>query len=160
MSSKRFRIRQEFWLDVNKPRGLELAELIDELKQGRVYSQAIRDGLRLIADLWRGRVDVLLELFPWVEAAFYDRFLEQQPASESALTRQLARLEQLLVEQGSVPVSSVTSPATGGPKALTVPAVAAPAFDDDGPDLLPIRKAKSSGQAAQNFLDSAFALQN
>ena len=163
MAKNRFRLQFKFWLDVSKAEELHLAELIDELKQGRVFSQAIRDGLRLIANLWQGKVEVLLALFPWVEDYFFQRFLEQQPSSEYALAEQIARLERLLLEQDAASGQSLAQPVAatnGGPKPMTVTQVAAPAFDDNQATLLPIRKAKSDSQAAQNFLNSAFALQN
>ena len=63
--SKRFRLMYKFWLDVNKPDEFELAEQIDELKVGHTFTRTIRDGLRLIQSLRQGRVDVLLEMFPF-----------------------------------------------------------------------------------------------
>lgn len=158
MGQKRFRIRQEFWLNVAKPDELELADLIDDLKRGRVFSQAIRDGLRLVVDLWRGNLDVLLELFPWVEEVLYNRFLEAQPAPEQGLQDQLAKLERLLIEQGYKPVEPVAA-ASAGPKPLAVSKAPAPVIDDDlGGVELVVKKAKSDGRASQNFLDSAFNL--
>ena len=58
-----------FWLDCDKDDELLIAEEIDTLKQERSFSKTIRDGIRLISDLRRGNVDVLLELFPEVKAA-------------------------------------------------------------------------------------------
>lgn len=62
--AKSFRKRFMFWLDLNKRDEQDLAEQIDELKEQRGFAKAIRDGLRLLIDLRRGNVDVLLELFP------------------------------------------------------------------------------------------------
>lgn len=61
-----FRRQFVFWLDDMRPEESTLIDFIDELKQQRGYARAIRDGLRLIQDLRRGRVDVLIELFPHV----------------------------------------------------------------------------------------------
>ena len=161
MSSKRFRIQYKFWLDVNKADEYQLAEIIETLKQGRAFSQVIRDGIRLVVDLLNGNLTVLLALFPWVEDAFYQHFLEQQTDKDTAIQEQLARLERLLIEQGNTPITSVSqavTAASGSPKATTVPKIAAPVFDDDDGEGLVIKKAKSDGRSAQNFLDSAFNL--
>lgn len=63
-----FRKRFIFWLDLDKPDQLKLAEDIETLKADRHYSKTIRDGIRLIIDLRAGRTDVLFELFPWMIA--------------------------------------------------------------------------------------------
>ena len=162
MTTKRFRLQYKFWLDVNKADEHQLAEIIEDLKQGRVFTQALRDGIRLIVDLLNGNLDVLLALFPWIEDAFYQRFLEQQPAQDFTIQEQLARLERLLIEQGNTPISTLAEPvaatSSGRPKPMVVPQIASPAFDDnDGVELV-IKKAKSDGRSAQNFLDSAFSL--
>ena len=153
MSKKRFRLQFKFWLDANKPDEYRLAEIIDDLKLRGTFSRAVRDGIRLMVDLWNGNLDVLLELFPGVENAFYERFTRQQPVPEVAIHEQLARLESLLLQQGNTPVVNTNS----GPKPLNVPKIAGPQFDD-ADDLIVVKKAKSDGKSAQNFLDSAFSL--
>ena len=153
MAKSRFRLQYKFWLDLNKPHEKELAELIEDLKEQRSFSGVVRDGIRLIVDLWHGNLDVLLELFPGVETAFYERFQQQQPVPEVAIHEQLARLESLLLQQGNTPVATANS----GPKPMNVPQIAGPT-DDGAEDLIVIKKAKSDGKSAQNFLDSAFSL--
>jgi hypothetical protein len=151
MAKQRFRLQFKFWLDMNKADEHALAEQIENLKQGGAFTKAIRDGIHLIVDLWQGNLDVLLTLFPWVEEAFYQRFTEHQ--SETSIQTQLARLEKLLIEQGSMPISS--NPYQ--PKKLIAPQIAAP-MQDDADELLRIKKAKSDSTSAQNFLDAAFGL--
>lgn len=151
MAKERFRLQFKFWLDVNKADEYHIAELIDELKRGGAFSKAIRDGLRLIADLWRGNLDVLLTLFPWVEDAFYERFAAQQPDTDDALQQRLDSLEKLLLQQGNVPLETAVS----GPKPL---AKGVPKSDTPDDDLLVMRKAQSDGSSSRNFLDSAFSL--
>ena len=56
-----------FWLDATKADEDELIDQIEILKQQRLFAKTIRDGIRLICDLRAGQVDVLFELFPWVE---------------------------------------------------------------------------------------------
>lgn len=160
MSAPRFRLQFKFWLNVNKADEYELASIIDELKQGGSFTKAIRDGLRLIVDLWQGRVEVLLALFPWVEDYFFERFSEARPISDQAIVAQLAKLEQLLVEQGNKPISSIE--VTGGNPKPLIPdgkprTLAVPDRDDDEVALV-VNKAASDGKSAQNFLDSAFGL--
>lgn len=71
MADKRDRIRENFWLDVNKPDERALADLIDRLKQQKQYAATVRDGIWLVDDLRNGRLDVLFSLFPYVKELFY-----------------------------------------------------------------------------------------
>jgi hypothetical protein len=156
----RFRLQHKFWLDVTKQADLQIAELIDKLKQDKLFTQTIRDGIRLICDLRAGRLDVLFELFPWVEDYYFQRFSEARPDSDQAIVAQLVKLEQLLVEQGDKPIPSIA--ATGGNAKPPIPdgkprTLAAPDRDDDEVALV-VNKAASDGKSAQNFLDSAFGL--
>lgn len=157
MAANRFRLKFMFWLDVSKSDELGLAEMVDDLKEKRLFSKTLRDGIRLICDLRAGNLDVLLELFPWVRAE-----MPQQPAAEASLQQQLERLERLLIEQGNTPIMATSQPTAapnGGIKKLAVPQIAPPVFDDDDDVELVVRKAKDDGSSARNFLESAFALQ-
>ena len=149
MATARFRLQIKFWLDLHKTEERDLADLIAELKQARTFSRVVRDGIRLVTDLWRGNLDVLLMLFPWVEEAFYQRFAEQQPESDRAIQAHLARLEQLFLEQGNRPVT-----VTGGLKPL---AAMSQSNEEEG-NLLVVKQAQSDGNSAQNFLEAAFGL--
>lgn len=62
-----FRERFMFWLDLNKPEEYQIAEIVFELKQQRSFAQTVRDGIRLIVSLRAGKLDVLFELFPWIQ---------------------------------------------------------------------------------------------
>jgi len=155
MAADRFRLQYKFWLDMNKPDEEALAEVIDELKQDRTYTRVVRDGIRLVVDLWRGRVEVLLALFPWVEDYFYQRFKEQHVADNDAIAQQLQRLEKLLVAQGNQPIAS-------GPKPLNVPRVASPKHDDNADDVALLKasmRKDMSTDSAENFLKSMMNLQ-
>lgn len=151
MAKGRFRLQFKFWLDVNKPEEYALAEIIADLKENKTFSKVIRDGIRLIWSLGQGDLDVLLTLFPWVEDTFYERFKEQQPASDSVLQQQLARLERRLVEQGSVAVET-------SPKKLVIPEPALPLVEDTSENLLVVKRMPSERESARNFLDAAFNL--
>lgn len=63
----RFRLQFKFWLDVNKPDEHALAELCEDLKRRGLYTKTVRDGISLANDLSKGRLDVLLTLYPWVK---------------------------------------------------------------------------------------------
>jgi len=166
MPAKRFRLRQVFWLDVNKPDEETLADTINDLKRQRAFTATVRDGIRLICDLRRGSLDVLFELFPWVRAEFLDymqaclRRQALQPdtaAAEQRLEQQLARLEQLLLQQASAPAGPRLIEALGP---LAVPKAVGPVSDEDDAALVTVTKAKVDGaHIAQNFIRSMMALQ-
>ena len=150
-AKSRYRVMHKFWLDITKNTEEWLDEQITQLKQQRAYTEAVRDGLRLILDLRAGRLDVLFELFPWVRAEFLDYMQALQPASDHALQKRLDSLETLLLQQGNVPIET-------GPKKLLAPQTAPPRDDDFDDNLLVIKQAKSERESARNFLDSAFNL--
>jgi hypothetical protein len=143
----------KFWLDLTKDSEEQIDEQIYGLKQNRTYTKTIRDGIRLICDLKAGRLDVLFELFPWVKSELLDHLTSQPVDSDFVLREQLARLEQLLLHQGNQPIGTTQA----GPKQMNIPHVATPRFDDLT-DQVVLKKARSDGQAVQNFLDSAFTL--
>lgn len=149
------RYKFNFWLDCNKDDELLLAEQVDQLKRERLFTRTIRDGIRLIADLRAGRLDVLFELFPWVRAEFMATL---SPTTD--IQQQLARLETLLLAQGHQPVAHVTPDSgRGGPKPLGTRPPATPVNDDDDFPELVVKKQADNHQVAHNFLRSVFALQ-
>lgn len=156
MSVSRFRLRHVFWLDVNKPDEAELAETISYLKEQRSFAATIRDGIRLVCDLRAGRLDVLLELFPWMAKELAAS--HPSDSSTSKLERQLERLEQMMLYQGN---SGANPAPPGGPKPLAASQhLPGPLYDDDEADPgLNIRK-DTSTQAAQNFINSMMSLQH
>lgn len=72
------RIGFKFWLNMNKADEEAIADQIELLKNERSFTEVIRDGIRLICDLRKGKLDVLFELFPWVRAEFMDYMREIQ----------------------------------------------------------------------------------
>lgn len=144
------RYRFSFWLDAGKDDELLLAEEIDQLKQGRAFTATIRDGIRLMVDLRAGRLDVLFELFPWVQ----DRLNAGKGGDVGELKDKISQLEKLLISHGS---TQIMQPA--GPKPLARPATTKPVFDEDDGDLITVSEAKGDGNSVHNFLRSAFALQ-
>lgn len=156
MASNRYRLRFTFWLDMLKSDEREIADEIELLKNERGFAKTIRDGIRLICDLRKGRVDVLFELFPWVKAEFIAGVQSQETAGEKALREQLKRIEQQLLQQGNTPLQLPSSTSQTGPKALAVPQFDAPVYDDK--DDLVVKKDTSTA-SAQNFLNSMMGLQ-
>ncbi len=146
------RYRFSFWLDANKDDELLLAEEIDLLKRQRTYTSTIRNGIRLISDLRAGRLDVLFELFPWVQVEFLAHLQPAQSSAEIEMQRRLERVESLLLAQGNTPISG-----QGVGKSLLKGTVTPPVYDEDDTDLLVVRK--STVNSAQNFLDAVMALQ-
>lgn len=142
-----YRVQHRFWLDLDNPDEATLNDLTVQLRKGRTFTATIRDGIRLVCDLRRGKLDVLFELFPWVRAEFLDYMQSLQPdksAAEARLEQQLARLEKLLLQQA-------------GPRPMSLPR---PAVDEDDAALVKVTKAKVDGkQITQNFIRSMMALQ-
>lgn len=151
MVAKSYRVQHKFWLDITREEQDRLDEQIRRLKQERTFVATIRDGIRLMCDLRRGKLDVLFELFPWVRAEFLDYMQALQPdksATEQRLEQQLARLEKLLLQQANAPA---------GPRPMALPR---PAADEDDTALLTVTKAKVDGrQITQNFINSMMRLQ-
>lgn len=149
-----YRVMHKFWLDLDKPDEEEINQLIDYHKRQRQFSRVVRDGIRLMWSLGQGNLDVLFELFPWVMDTFYQRALAEHSPQGGPLVEQLARLEQLLLEQGNKPVAT----SSGGPKPLAVSSPSKPRQVEEDEIIVPIKKAKTTGNSAQNFLDAAFSL--
>jgi hypothetical protein len=161
MALNRYREKFMFWLNLVDNQEFAIAEQISELKKQRLFASTIRDGIRLIYDLRRGKVDVLFELFPWVKAEFLAGVQPQETAGERALREQLARIEQQLLQQGNVPLqllSSAPKSVASGPKAMTVPAFSAPSFDEDDEFNTVILKKDTSTNSSQNFINSMLNL--
>ena len=171
---QRFMFR--FWLDVVKPSERDLAEYLENLKAKRQLTAAIRDGLRLIRDLRAGNLDVLCELFPWVERALMDAIeaatkSSSDNAENSESNAILSKLDALQrVIEAQKPGGHVQAPSSGpapqmmsgnlsslaGSKPLPPPDA-----NDDLADMLEVKEATPSDvNATQNFINSLMALQS
>ncbi|MAS36297.1 MAG: hypothetical protein CL610_19995 [Anaerolineaceae bacterium] len=154
MATDRYRMRFDFQLNVAKDEEYAIDEQIGSLKKQGLYSKTVRDGIRLVSNLRDGNLDVLFELFPWVQAEFLEYVAGVQPEkseTERDIQQQLLRIEKLLA-------TSEMEVRAGGPKAMKVSTVAGPRLDFDDNVALTRKKAKSSGNSAQNFLNSALNL--
>lgn len=161
VTTKRFRLRYTFWLNLIDPAENLIAERIEMLKANRTFAKTIRDGIRLICDLRTGQLEVLFELFPWVKAELNAVTQPQSIAGEVDLQRQLARLEKLLTEQRHplppLPVPLQPVP-IGGPRALNAPKFDLPHLDDDDSETLVVQR-DTRTDSALNFLNSMLRLQ-
>lgn len=91
---RRYRKLIPFQINLLNPDEYHIGQQIVQLKRERRFSKTVRDGIRLICDLRKGRVDVLQELFPWV--------LEKNSPDtiqEDNLQERFDRLEKLLSEK-------------------------------------------------------------
>jgi hypothetical protein len=76
MSTKRFRLRFTFWLDMLKEGEAEIAETIEDLKANREFARTIREGIQLITSLREGNIDLLFQMFPWIQPEMLRQFRE------------------------------------------------------------------------------------
>jgi hypothetical protein len=86
MSNQSYRVRFNFWLNLENLQEQEIATQIEDLKKERLFSSTIRDGIKLITDLREGNLEILFELFPWVRAEFLQYMREiatESPTGES-----------------------------------------------------------------------------
>ena len=112
MNAKRRRIRFHFWLDINKEHEAEVADTIAQLKRERSFSAVLRDGILIVSELRRGKVDKLMELYPWIK----DTIGKTETVSESVggdrmlrLEAQIQQLERMLLNTNHT--SSIVTPA-------------------------------------------------
>lgn len=159
----RYRMMFRFWMDGNKNDELAIADYLEEMKHRRSLTATIRDAVRLIQDLRQQRLDVLFQLFPWINAWLEER-AEAIAAAKSRtsggdnsggniidLQAQINRLENLLLQQVSGGAGMLMMAKEPQLKALPVPRIL--------PDEPTISiRAASSGNVTTNFMKSLGAL--
>jgi hypothetical protein len=111
------RYKYEFWLNSDREEDHEIAAIIETLKMNRGFSAAIRNGLRLVADLNQDSTDVLLELYPDIAKQLITSFSGQNSnGSDDTLRAVLEALTSL--QSHSLPAPSpnypVMKPSTNG----------------------------------------------
>ena len=148
-----------FWLNINDPEQDELNRYCEWASEQRKLAQWIRDGLRLIGTLREGRVDVLIEMFPFVQQALVSSSSGSTSSTDDT-DKRLERIEQLLLENSQGTTYQMSGVSAPGPKALNVPKFDLPAFDDDADDMdtLIIEKNSVKVDATANFLSSLTGL--
>lgn len=169
--SKRYRLRFSFWLDMLKSDEVMVADQIELLKNSRLFSATVRDGIMLMCDLRQGstdlltrlfpilteplalwnelqncRADMLLRMFPWLKEA-----IAPPAADTTAMQKQIDMLYDLI--KAKAPAGE------GAPiKMLTNNKATPPPPDDDDDALTAVRDESAGAKSASNFLKSAFAL--
>ena len=139
----RFRKMFKFWLDLDKDDEYELAEEIATLRKNRQFAPTLRNGLRLILELQRGETSLLFEMFPNLKAKISEPGgntggqKQTDHTLDPALKIQLERLEHLILKQDNRPIEKPSKPVVMQP-----------------PPQITVKKAESSGNSAQNFLNS------
>jgi len=80
----RYRMQFRFWLDGNRDEEAGLADQLAELKNRRLFAPTLKGALQVFIDLKNGRIETLLQYFPWVEQYFKDKFdtRERTPSEE------------------------------------------------------------------------------
>lgn len=149
---RRYRKLFQFQLDLNDPEEKAIAQEIHDLKRERSYSKTIRDGIRLVADLRKGKTDVLRELFPWVmeqkEEISTPTVVDPSDKISSILKAEIERLTAILTQHGmnSIEPSTAAPPVRSTMKPATNPA-----------DMLEIKQAQRSGddKPTWNFMISS-----
>jgi len=147
-----------FWININDPGQEELNRFCEWASEQRKLAQLIRDGLRLMGTLREGRVDVLIEMFPFVLQALTPS-VSSEPSRSGDTDKRLERIEQLLLENNQGTTYQMNGIGGAGPKALNVPKISLPAFDDDDDmDTLVIQASTLKVDTAANFLSSLTGL--
>jgi hypothetical protein len=154
-----------FWLNLNDEDQYRLAETIEALKEARLFSKAIRDGLRIMAGLLQGDIDPLLTLYPWIIDAILVRYGQpvkptknsDTPSGGDGLEHKIDRLEQLILKQ-----SVNLNPSAMMNDSLITGVVAVqltqPPMDDDFDTLLEIKQAVNGEKSADTFRANLNAL--
>lgn len=65
-----FRTQVKVWLEPERDEHYYILEIIEYLKNNRLFSKTFRDGIRLIYSLRQHDLSVLFELFPWIKEKF------------------------------------------------------------------------------------------
>jgi hypothetical protein len=152
MAMQRFRLRFTFWLNINKSEERDLAEQIDDLKRKRSFAKTIRDGIRLMVDLYAGQTDVLFELFPWIKEK-----LHTVSAPDGAAGLSEEKLRAIIREATAGQAVSHDKQEIAHVPMLPKPLV----LDDELPKATVVKTAQASGKSGeQNFLNSISALMN
>jgi hypothetical protein len=129
----------KFWLDENKADDLQTEALIADLKRSRLFTRAIREGLKMWAEAQESNETTI------------------KPVNDSGagdLSEIKAMLEILVTNQkanGGYTMQSLNP--LGGPKQIAAPTFAMPNFEDDELPALSVKK-DSKTNASLNFMQS------
>lgn len=133
-----------FWLTLSNSEDEQLNRFCEWASEQRKLTQFICDGLRLVGTLREGRIDVLLELFPFVQQAL-TADVKPDDSGSSGTDKRLDRIEQLLLGGQSTAYQM-------GSKPVSLKKFEEPAFDDF--DTLVLEKSTATVDASANFMAS------
>lgn len=122
-------LRPAFKFQLHRHKDSDTILLIQDLKSRQRFVPSIRDGLRLIDDLWHGNIDVLLELFPWVADAIFNRLKKDSRELEDVLAMQQELMIQLEMLQ-TAGFTGHSGPTIKESAAFELVAATAPIGDD------------------------------
>lgn len=153
-----------FWLDLEKPEENEIAETIQDLKDERSFSRAVRQGLRLWVSLRRRDTSVLFELFPWIQDRLQPTTTGNTDNNDSggqedqikALQAKIDMLTDIVTQQGT-PGGMIMSARENQLKQLPAGKPAQADFDLTG-GMLEVKKATSTENANFNILIASAAM--
>jgi hypothetical protein len=145
-----YRWQLKFWLDSDKPDQLSLGKWLHEQKRARKFAPLVRNALALYRELLDGKTDLLYELFPHLKPA-------APPPVDEEMRKRLALLERVVLTQNSTgaPSNTIKMLTANGPKAVAIATV----HDDEDDKLVAVKDKNAGAKSAQNFIQSAFALQ-
>lgn len=151
---KRYQRQFKFWLNAMSRQDQKIIEDIEALKDERSFTQAIRDGLRLIPSLMRGETNVLFELFPAIRDILYAQMeadvLERLNVERSnEVIQHIIELKGVVSQFKNQPLLS--APVTGN---ITMRRVTT----EEEIDFEVVKDENYSVNVAQNFLNSIGAL--
>lgn len=160
----------KFSLSIHDKHNRQVKKIVDGLlaKGNGALSQSIRDGLRLLNDLRRGNITVLLEMFPDV----LEKFCPPSTTNNDDVLREIEALRNELRQQQSRPMNNAEIPDTrnygipamkqsgsgvgtlGAGRTFTLPLV----DDDDGATIV-LTKSLGSTSNSQNLMAGIFGLE-
>lgn len=128
----------KFWLDENKADDLQTEALIADLKRNRLFTRAIREGLKMWAEAQEGSEPTIKTV---------------NDSGAGDLSEIKSMLEMIIAQNKAGNTLSMQSlkPTTG--KQIAAPDFAMPNFDDDELPALSVKKDKSVN-ASLNFMAS------
>ena len=129
--------------------------IVARLKATRQFSKAIREGLRLWADLQAGNVDVLFELFPLLREKLQPIAAPPPQGGGGQGFDELKEMLQIALanqnKDGYLMQSVTPAPALPTGNLITSKQLSAPVFDDDDMPALVMTKAAGSSSVMNFF---------
>jgi len=159
--TSRYRPRRQFkfllYQDVDME--LILTDFILRLKGERKFATVVKNGLRLMGSLMEKNLSVLLELFPWIEAAILTSAPKPPSAPDSGNLERLIQgavqssVQQALMNMPSLPATTpVAAPLKQSGTLGAGKVMALPTFDDDDDDTIVIKESAHKPTTFQNLL--------